>query len=116
MGFVFSTRSSKLNAPKSSALQKSEEWPIIAVSALLKLAEWCESRVNLDQGGESCPDKEVCLPPPAPCGKEGHAQVRICPMAITERDSTVRMEREAGGPVVERSERFFLNGLTTVVT
>ena len=38
--------------------------PIIGMSALLKLAEWWESRVNLAQGGVSCPDKEVCLSPP----------------------------------------------------
>ena len=63
------TRSSKQKTPKSSALQKSGGPPIIAVSALLKLAEWWESRVNLAQGGASCPDKEVCLSPPAPCGK-----------------------------------------------
>ena len=40
----------------------------IAVSALLKLAEWYESRGNLVQGGESCPDKKVRLSPPAPGG------------------------------------------------
>ncbi len=67
----YARRSSKQKTPKSSAFQKSGGPPIIAVSALLKLAEWWESRVipAKAEGGTPCPDKEVCLPPPAPRGK-----------------------------------------------
>lgn len=64
--FGFAKRSSKQKAPKPSALQKSKDTPIIALSALLKLAEWCESHVNRSQGGELCPDKEVHPSPPRP--------------------------------------------------
>ena len=39
--------------------------PIIGATALLKLAEWWESRINPAQGGASCPDKEVHASPPA---------------------------------------------------
>jgi hypothetical protein len=63
--FGFATRSSKQKAPLSSALQKSACRPIIGRVALQKLAEWWESRINLAQGGVSCPGKEVCLSPPA---------------------------------------------------
>ena len=65
MNYSFGSLDSKQKTPKSSALQKSGRVPIIAISALLKLAEWWESRVNLAQGGESCPDKEVHLSPRA---------------------------------------------------
>ncbi len=63
--FGCSPRSSKQKTPKSSSSQESGGAPIISMSALLKLAEWWESRINPAQGGESCPEKEVHASPPA---------------------------------------------------
>jgi hypothetical protein len=56
--------------PMYSSLQKSAGSSIIAVSAVLNLVERCETRVNLAQGGESCPDKEVRLCTKHPTAKE----------------------------------------------
>src|SRR5262245_54716728 len=78
-------RSSKQKTPKSLAFQNSHEPPIIAVLALLKLAEWCESRVNLAQGGAPCPDKEVCLSPPAHIGKGRRSAGRALGAASTRK-------------------------------
>ena len=66
--FGFATRSSKQKTSQSWALQKSGDSPIITLSALLKLAEWWESRVNLAQGEGSCLDKDV-HPLPRPAAK-----------------------------------------------
>ena len=59
----------KQKAPNYWASQESGGLPIIAISALLRLAEWWENRVTLAQGGESCPGKEASLSPPAPCNR-----------------------------------------------
>lgn len=51
MGTRSGISSSKQKTPKCSASQKSSGSPIIAVPALLKLAKWYESLVNLASGG-----------------------------------------------------------------
>ena len=57
-------RTKSQTAPIHSPLQNSPSTAIISLDALLKLAEWIQTRLPINQRGESCPKTSKSSLPP----------------------------------------------------
>src|SRR6516225_1987942 len=61
-------RSGRKNTPIVLPLHNSANLPIISLSGLLELLQWMQTRPSAIQGGDSCPEPQPPLFPPAPAG------------------------------------------------
>src|SRR5271165_6504407 len=70
MSTVGQEKSAKQTTTKKTTCIEGADGPIVVVSALLKLAHWCQQCKHSDSGGNPCDTSGKTLSPPAPIASQ----------------------------------------------